>query len=74
MKRILLDGCPSQLNFGEPLSKKIEMIKCGNSKSLNNNTALVLKTNNKEDWYSHLVPLDEIVVSLHTATTPLKPW
>ncbi len=26
MKRILLDGCPAQLNFEEPLSNKIEMI------------------------------------------------
>jgi hypothetical protein len=34
MKRILLDGCPAQLDFEEPLSNKIEMIKCGNSKKL----------------------------------------
>jgi hypothetical protein len=26
MKRILLDGCPAQLNFEEPLSNKIKMI------------------------------------------------
>ncbi len=26
MKRILLKGCPAQLNFEEPLSNKIEMI------------------------------------------------
>jgi hypothetical protein len=49
MKRILLDSCPAQLNFQEPLSNKIKMIKCGNSKSFNNNTTLVLKTMNKED-------------------------
>ncbi len=61
MKRILLDGCPAQLNFEEPLSNKIKMIKCGNSNSFNNNTALVLKTMNKEDRYSHLIPLDEIM-------------
>jgi hypothetical protein len=61
MKRILLDGCPAQLNFDEPLSNKIEMIKRGNSKSFNNNTNLVLKTMNKEDRYSHLIPLDEIM-------------
>jgi hypothetical protein len=30
-------------------------------KSFNNNTALVLKTMNKEDRYSHLIPLDEIM-------------
>ena len=61
MKRILLDGCPAQLNFEEPLSNKIKMIKCRNSKSFNKNTNLVLKTMNKEDWYSHLIPLDEIM-------------
>jgi hypothetical protein len=61
MKRILLDGCPAQLNFEEPLSNKIEMIERGNSKSLNNNTDLVLKTMNEEDRYSHLIPLDEIM-------------
>jgi hypothetical protein len=42
MKWILLDGCPAQLDFKEPLSNKIKMIKHGNSKSFNNNTALVL--------------------------------
>jgi hypothetical protein len=61
MKRILLDGCLAQLNFEEPLSNKIKMIKCRNSKSFNNNTNLVLKTMNKEDRYSHLIPLDEIM-------------
>jgi hypothetical protein len=63
MKRILLDSCPAQLDFKEPLSNKIKMIKCGNSKSFHNNTALVLKTMNKEDRYSHLIPLDEIMCS-----------
>jgi hypothetical protein len=52
MKRILLDGYPSQLEFKEHLSNKIEMIECRNSKSFNDNTALVLKTMNKEDRYS----------------------
>jgi hypothetical protein len=33
MKRILLDGCPVQLNFEEPLSNKIKLIECGISKS-----------------------------------------
>jgi hypothetical protein len=61
MKRILLDGCPAQLNFEETLSNKIKMIKCGNSKSFNNNINLVLKTMNKENRYSHLILLDEIM-------------
>ncbi len=61
MKRILLDRCPAQLNFKEPLSNKIEMIDQGNSKSFNAKTTLVLKTINKEDRYSHLIPLDKIM-------------
>ncbi len=47
MKQILLNGCPAQFNFEEPLSNKIKMIDWGNSKSFNANTALVLKTMNK---------------------------
>jgi hypothetical protein len=43
MKQILLNRCPAQLNFEEPLSNKIKMIDQGNSKSFNANTALVLK-------------------------------
>ncbi len=39
MKQILLDDCPAQLDFEEPLSNKIKRIDCGNSKSFNNNTA-----------------------------------
>jgi hypothetical protein len=61
MKQILLDECPAQLDFKELLSIKIEMIDRGNSKSFNTNTTLVLKTMNKEDWYSHLIPLDKIM-------------
>ncbi len=74
MERILLDGCPAQLDFEEPLSNKIKMIECGNSKRFNNNTTLVLKTMNKEDRYSHLIPFDEIMCCLspychHTTQT-----
>ncbi len=64
MKRILLNGCLAQLDLEELLSNKIEMIECGNSKGFNNNCVLVLKTMNKEDRYSHMVPLDEIMLHL----------
>jgi hypothetical protein len=75
MKWILLDDCPAQINFEEPLSNKIEMIERGNSKRSNDNTNLVLQTMNKEDQYSHLIPLDRsCVLSLLTVATPLKPW
>ena len=61
MERILLQGCPAELAFDEPLDNKLEMIQRGNSKSFNENPDLVLKTMNKEDRYSHLLPLDETI-------------
>ena len=61
MKRVLIRGCPAELHFEEPLANKLEMIQRGNSRSFNDNTELVLKTMNKEDRYSHLVPMDETI-------------
>jgi hypothetical protein len=58
MERILLDSCPVELKFTEPLSNKLEMIRRGNSKSFNDHPELVKKAMNKEDRYSHLVPID----------------
>jgi hypothetical protein len=63
-KRILLNGCPAQLTFKEPLSNKLEFISCGNSKSFVENPQLVQKTMNKEDHYSHLVPMDPLLCKL----------
>ena len=62
MKRILQDGSPSELTFDEPLANKSLMTKRGNLKSFNNNPELVLKTMNKEDCYSHFLPLDKLIV------------
>ena len=59
-----MDGCPAQFTFKEPLSNKLEFISCGNSKSFANNPALVKKTMNKEDRYSHLVPMDPLLCKL----------
>jgi hypothetical protein len=74
MEQILLDGCPAQLNFNEPLSNKIEMINHGNSRSFNKHLDLVIKTMNKEDCYSHLVSMDKDICRLlpyccHTTQT-----
>jgi hypothetical protein len=55
IERILLDGCPAELMFTEPLSNKLEMIRRGNSKSFDKHPELVKKAMNKEDRYSHLV-------------------
>ena len=74
MKRILLDGSPFELTFDKPLTNKSLMIQRGNSKSFNENPELVAKTMNKEDRYSHVLPLDELLCTFspycrHTTQT-----
>jgi hypothetical protein len=60
VKRILLDGCPAELMFTKLLDNtKLKMIRRGNSKSFNDNPNLVRKAMNKEDEYSHLMPINE---------------
>ena len=66
MKRILLDGSLFELTFDKPLSNKSVMIKQGNSKSFNQNPELVLKTMNKEERYSHVLPLDVLLCTFLT--------
>jgi hypothetical protein len=50
--------------FEEPLSNKMEVISRGNSKSFNKIPEIVKKTMNKEDGYSHVVPLDTLICLL----------
>jgi hypothetical protein len=45
----LLDGCPAELMFIEPLDNKLRMIRQGNLKSFNDNADLVRKAMNKEN-------------------------
>ncbi len=59
MRRILLDGCPAEFMFTEPLDNKLAMLKHGNSKTFKANPDLIKKAMNKEDCYSHLVPIDK---------------
>ena len=59
IKRILLDGCPSELMFIEPLDNKLIMIRRENLKSFDDNADLVRKAMNKEDQYSHIVLINE---------------
>ena len=79
IKRILLEGSPCELTFDKPLANKSLMIQQGNSKSFNKNPELVLKTMNKEDRYSHVLPLDKLLCafSAHcrytTQTLVIKP-
>jgi hypothetical protein len=64
IKRILLNDCPAQLTFEEPSSNKLEFISCGNSKSFVENPQLVQKMMNKQDHYSHMVPMDPLLCKL----------
>jgi hypothetical protein len=64
IKQILLDGCTTQLTFEEPSSNKLEFVSRGKSKSFVENPQLVQKTMNKEDRYSHLVPMDPLLCKL----------
>ncbi len=64
IKRILLNGCSAQLTFKEPSSNKLEFISRGNLKSFVEDPQLVQKTINKEDRYSHLVPMDLLLCKL----------
>ena len=79
MKRILLDGPPCKLTFNEPLANKSLMIQRGNLKSFSENPELVIKTMNKEDRYSHILPLDELLCAVSpycchtTQTLVIKP-
>ncbi len=59
IEQILLDGCLAESMFTKPLDNKLKMIRQGNLKSFNDNPVLVRKAMNKEDWYSHLVPINE---------------
>jgi hypothetical protein len=49
IERILLDGCPAELMFMEPLDNKLKMIRQGSLKSFNDNPDLVRKAMSKED-------------------------
>ena len=45
--------------FTEPLDNKLEMLKRGNLKTFEANPNLIKKAMNKEDWYSHLLPINK---------------
>ncbi len=66
IEQILLDGCPAELMFTEPLDNKLKMIRQGNLKSFNDNPDLVRNAMNKEDQYSHLMHIDEDICRAST--------
>lgn len=64
VRRILLQGCPHKLIFTESLVSKHKMMERGNQKNFRDNPEIVRKTINKEDRYSHLIPMDPILCRL----------
>ena len=74
LKRILCEGCPSQVRLTEPLANKLKMIERGNSAPFNENVELTSTAMNKEERNSHVIALDEDMCLLsaycrHTAQT-----
>ena len=64
MSRILLQGCPHKVQFEESFDSKLTMMERGNQKNFLDNPEIVRKTLNKEDRYSHLIPMDRILCLL----------
>ena len=64
VRRILLQGCPHKLQFEESYASKHEIINRGNQKNFIDNPEIVRKTINKEDRYSHLIPMDPVLCHL----------
>lgn len=64
IKRILLQGCPAKLTFTETAAEKRVMIDRGNQKNFIDNPEIVAKTLNKEERYSHLIAMHEIICLL----------
>jgi hypothetical protein len=54
---ILTQGCPSRLSFEETSEMKAYIIKKGNQATFKMYPDIVTKTMNKEDRYSHLLPV-----------------
>ena len=79
MKGIPPDSSLFKLIFDKPLTNKSVMIQQVNSKSFNKKPELVLKTMNKEDCYSHILPLDDLLCTFSpycrhtTQTLVIKP-
>ena len=57
IKCILTDGCPASLHYCEDSNSKLAIMERGNQKNFINVPDVVTKTTNKEDQYSHLLPI-----------------
>ena len=57
MERFLREGVPSSFDWVEPRENKMARLDMGNQPSIERNEELVRKTINKEDRYSHVLPM-----------------
>ena len=64
IEQILTQGCPYSLEFQEETSSKLQVIARGNQKSFTKNLPVEKKTMNKEDRYSHPIPMPGWVCKL----------
>jgi len=72
IKRILTEGCPACFNLEETTASKLEILHRGNQKNYQDNPEIAKKTINKEDRYSHLIPLASwmVICSPYLRATP----
>lgn len=72
LKRILFDGCPAEFHFDESRASRSQAFSRGNHSSYRRNPEKTAKAMNKEDKYSHVLPIDEdvAILSPYTRHTP----
>ena len=75
IKHILTEGCPASLHYWEDSNSKLAIMEQGNQKKIIDNPDVVTKIINKEDWYSHLLPIHPFFCFfLAFYATTLKEW
>ena len=57
INRILTHGCPAMLRFDKQSDSKLRAMERGNQGTFNQNPKMLDKIINKEDRYSHVLPL-----------------
>ena len=68
LRRILFEGCPAELHFHESRASREQSFTRGNHSSYRRNPEKTKKAMNKEDKYSHVLPIDEDVAYLSPFT------
>lgn len=62
IERILTQGCPVEFDVEESAKSKLEIINRGNQKAFDNKTKEVREMMNKEEKFSHVVPLEQYIL------------